>query len=170
MGAAGALRFRRRATRERGPAPERERALPAPSMPDPPRDDVTRLLEDCRGGDRSALDKLLPLLYDELRALAKRHLGRERRDHTLQPTALVHEAFLKLVGERDRDWKNRGHFFALAAQAMRRVLLNHAETRRARKRGGEARKVTLFEAASLFEEQAEDLLALDEALTRLAGF
>jgi len=140
-------------------------------MPEPPRHDVTRLLDDCRSGDRSAFDKLLPLLYDELRSLAKSQLGRERRDHTLQPTALVHEAFLKLVGERDRDWKNRTHFFALASQAMRRVLLNHAESRRAMKRGGgDARKVTLFEAASLFEEQAEDLVALDEALTRLAAF
>lgn len=138
------------------------------SEPDSP--DVTRLLADCRAGDPAALDRLLPLLYDELRSLAKSYLGRERGGHTLEPTALVHEAFLKLVGERERNWRNRSHFFALAAQAMRRVLMNHAEKKKSAKRGGGARRVTLFEAASLFEEDAADLLALDEALRRLAAF
>ena len=132
--------------------------------------DVTRILNGVQQGDPKAAGELLPLVYDELRKLAAHRMANEAAGHTLQPTALVHEAFLKLVGERERDWKNRPHVFALAAQAMRRVLLNHAEPRRAQKRGGDARKVTLFEAASLFEEQAEDLVALDEALTRLASF
>lgn len=129
--------------------------------------EVTELLERCRAGDGEALASLLPLVYDDLRAIARRHLGRERRDHTLQPTALVHEAYLRLVGERNQSLENRAQFLALAATAMRRILINHAEARAAVKRGGGAQKVTLFEAASVLDERAEDLLALEEALQRL---
>ena len=131
---------------------------------------VTRLLVQHRGGDESALDELLPLVYADLRAIAERSLRRERRDHTLQPTALVHEAYLRLVDQADQDWQNRAHFLAIAATAMRRVLVHHAEKRGAEKRGGGAGRVTLFEGASVFEERAEDLLVLDEALDRLGAF
>ncbi len=130
--------------------------------------DVTQLLREYRGGDERALGRLLPIVYAELRGLAQRELGRERAGHTLQPTALVHEAYLRLVKRSDPDWKDRRHFFAVAATAMRRVLVNHAVARRAEKRGGGNERVTLFEAASVFEERAEDLLALDEALRRLS--
>jgi RNA polymerase sigma factor (TIGR02999 family) len=129
--------------------------------------DATRLLAECERGDEAALAQLFPIVYGELRALAARHLGRERRDHTLQPTALVHEAFLKLAGERNQRWQSHGHFLGLAATAMRRILIDHAVRRNAEKRGGGRERTQLFEAASLFEERAEDLLALDEALQKL---
>ncbi len=129
---------------------------------------ITDLLSQSRAGDARALEELLPLMYDQLRALAEAHLRRERADHTLQPTALVHEAYLKLAGQDQHDFANRGHFMALAATAMRRILINHAHARNAQKRGGALERRTLFEAASVFEERAEDLLALDEALERLA--
>jgi RNA polymerase sigma factor (TIGR02999 family) len=131
-------------------------------------DTVTRLLADCRRGDERALEQLLPLVYDELRRLAGRFLDRERSDHTLQATALVHEAYLKLVDQRQRDWNDRRHFLCIAATAMRRVLVNHALARRAEKRGGGRRRVTLFGAPTVFEERAEDLAALDGALERMA--
>jgi RNA polymerase sigma factor (TIGR02999 family) len=134
-----------------------------------PPTEVTRLLAQCRDGDREVLSRLLPLVYADLRELAGRHLRRERPDHTLQPTALVHEAYLRLVDQDERTFENRAHFLAIAATAMRRILVNHAVARRAEKRGGGAEKVTLFEAASVFEERAEDLVALDEALDRFAA-
>ena len=129
---------------------------------------VTRLLESCREGDAGALEQLMPLVYDELRGLAGRQLSRERIDHTLQATALVNEVFLKLVDQRNQSWQNRGHFLCVAAMAMRRILVNHAHAKKAAKRGGGRARVTLDEGAALFEERAEDLLALDTALTKLA--
>ena len=132
--------------------------------------EITRLLEECRAGDQSALEALFPLVYDELRAVAQRHLRRERRDHTLQATSLVHEAYLRLIDQDKQQWQNRSHFLSLAATAMRRILINHAHQSRAQKRGGNHQRVTLFEAVSVFEEQATDLLGLDEALDRLATF
>ena len=132
--------------------------------------EVTHLLERLREGDQASLPQLLAVLYDELRRMAVGQLRRERPDHTLQPTALLNEAYLRLVDQRQQDWKNRAHFLGVASTAMRRVLMHHARKQAADKRGGQARQVTLFDAAHLFEEPAEDLLALDEALDRLAGF
>lgn len=130
--------------------------------------DVTQLLSAVRGGDGSAFDELLGALQSELRGLASRHLGRERNDHTLQPTALVNEAYLRLVDQRDRGWEDRSHFLAIASTAMRRVLLEHARSRLAEKRGGGAERVTLFEVESPMEESPEATVALDEALTAFA--
>ncbi len=130
--------------------------------------DVTRLLGECREGGKDALDRVLPLVYEELRTLAERSLRRESPGHTLQATALVNEAWLRLVDQREQNWENRSHFLAIAATAMRRILVNHARDRRALKRGGDRQRETLFEAAALFEERADDLLALDEALDKLA--
>jgi RNA polymerase sigma factor (TIGR02999 family) len=130
--------------------------------------DVTELLQRCQGGDGSALSQLLPLVYDELRSRAASQLHRERMDHTLQPTALVHEAWLKLVDQRNQDWNNRQHFLAIAAQAMRRVLVHHAEGAKALKRGGDRAKVTLLDQAGEAQSPSLDVLALDEALQKLA--
>jgi RNA polymerase sigma factor (TIGR02999 family) len=130
--------------------------------------EVTRLLSAAAVGDRRAAADLLPLVYDELRRLAAAHLAAEAPGHTLQPTALVHEAYLRLVGRTDdAQWDGRGHFFAAAAQAMRRLLVETARRKRAVKRSGRAR-VDLDEAALAIPETHEDLLALDEALDRLA--
>ncbi len=131
-------------------------------------DDVTQLLAAVNSGDEEAANRLFPLIYDELRNVARRYLGRERAGHTLQATALVHEAYLKLVGQRDASWHGRAHFLAVAATAMRRILVNHAKAHRSAKRGGGRPKLALDEAAALFEDRAGDLLELDEALTRLA--
>jgi RNA polymerase sigma factor (TIGR02999 family) len=118
-------------------------------------------------GDREALDALLPLVYDELRRIAARYLGRERVDHTLQPTALVHEAYLRLIDQHSVDWRNRAQFFGLAANMMRRILVNHAEARRAAKRDGA--KIPIDDLTVFCAEQDLDLLALDEALEQLAA-
>jgi RNA polymerase sigma factor (TIGR02999 family) len=134
-----------------------------------PASDVRRLLAQCRSGDEGAQGDLLPLVYDELRALAAAHLAHERRDHTLQATALVHEAWIKLSGLSPDAIREHGHFLALAGRAMRRILVNHAHARNALKRGGGRGRTTLFEASSVFEEQADDILDLDQALTRLAA-
>lgn len=131
--------------------------------------DVTQLLADWRNGDAAALDQLMPLVYRELRHLAEHYMRSERTDHTLQPTALVHEAYLRLV-QIDVDWQDRVHFFAIAAQVMRRILVDHARKHRYAKRGAGARKVALDEAIDLSRERAGDLLALDDALTSLAAF
>ncbi len=128
---------------------------------------ITQLLIDSQRGDRAALDQLMPLVYGELRRLAQSYLRAERPDHTLQATALVHEAYLRLVNQRNVDWKNRAQFFGMAASMMRRILVNHAEAHHAAKRGGEAQKLSLDEAVSFFEEQNLDLLALDQALDKL---
>lgn len=130
--------------------------------------DLTRLLIDFGNGDRDSLDALFPVVYDELRRLASSYLRRERSDHTLQPTALVHEAYMKLIDQREVDWENRAQFFGIAAQIMRRILIKHAEKHHAEKRGGNLQKVELDEAIGFFEKRNLDLLALDEALTKLA--
>ncbi len=137
-------------------------------MASPPKD-VTQLLLDWSDGHQGALDQLMPLVYDELRRLASHYLRHERPGHTLQPTALVHEAYLRLVGEENRRWENRAHFFAIAAQLMRRILVEHARSHHAAKRGGAAPKLALAEAADLAQASGMDLVSLDEALSRLAA-
>ncbi len=129
--------------------------------------EVTRLLADWRGGDHRALDKLMLLIYDELRVLARRYMKRERHDHTLQTTALVNEAYLRLLGQQQADWQNRAHFFAVAARVMRHLLVDHARSRRYARRGGSALRITLDEAVAASPEASVDLLALNEALGRL---
>jgi RNA polymerase sigma factor (TIGR02999 family) len=132
--------------------------------------EVTRLLQDWTNGNREALDKLLPLVYDELRRLAHSYLTRERPDHTLQTTALVHEAYLKLMDQHSVNWQNRAQFFAISAQAMRRILLDNARRHTAIKRGSGGPKVSLDEVATISHDAAnESLIALDEALERLAA-
>jgi RNA polymerase sigma factor (TIGR02999 family) len=125
---------------------------------------VTRWLQELHAGDASRLPAIAAAVQDELRALASRHLARERRGHTLQPTALVNEAYLKLVEQRDQGWETRRHFIAIASTAMRRVLLEHSRARLAEKRGGGARRVTLFEVPSALDEEPDALVALDGAL------
>lgn len=129
--------------------------------------DVTQLLADLREGHSDALDALLPVLYGELRALAARQLAKERRGHTLEPTALVHEAWLKLVDQRVRDWQNRAHFMAIAATAMRRVLVDHAVAAKAQKRGGGRARVTLIDTPGEVATDPLDVIALDQALEEL---
>ncbi|HUP25103.1 MAG TPA: sigma-70 family RNA polymerase sigma factor [Thermoanaerobaculia bacterium] len=131
-------------------------------------DEVTLLLEAWASGDRSALNRLLPLVHDELHRLAHRHLQRERVGHTLQTTALVNEAYLRLVGQRRSRWQNRAHFFAIAAQMMRRILIDHARKMAFAKRGGGIPKISLDDACVIAEERAEELVALDDALQSLA--
>jgi RNA polymerase sigma factor (TIGR02999 family) len=131
--------------------------------------DVTQLLVDWRNGDQAALGKLMPLVYDELRRLAEHYLRRERPDHTLQATALVHEAYLRLVDKDHPNWQNRAHFFAVAAQLMRRILVDHARRHHYVKRGGGAPNVSLDEAIMVSNERGAELIALDEALTGLAA-
>ena len=138
-------------------------------MTSPQEKDVTQLLVAVSNGDREALDKLLPLVYDELRHLANRYLRRERPDHTLQATALVNEAYLRLVAQHV-SWQNRAHFFGVAAEMMRRILVDHARNHQAAKRGSGGVKLALDEAIGVSNEQAAELIALDEALTALAEF
>jgi RNA polymerase sigma factor (TIGR02999 family) len=128
---------------------------------------VTRLLRQIEQGDRQAAEELLPLVYHELRRLARSRMARERPGQTLTPTALVHEAYLRLVKDESLGWDNRGHFFAAAAEAMRRILIERARRYAARKHGGGQERVTLDETASPMSAPLEDLLALDAALTRL---
>ena len=131
--------------------------------------DVTQLLLEWSNGNKAALDQLMPVVYDELRHLAARYLSMERSNHTLQPTALVHEAYLQLVDESRVAWQGRAHFFGAAAQLMRRILVDHARERNAVKRGGGALKVTLNEALAVPELPDLDLVALDRALNDLAA-
>jgi RNA polymerase sigma factor (TIGR02999 family) len=132
--------------------------------------EVTRILDAIQAGDAQAAGQLLPLVYDELRALAAQRLARESPGQTLQATALVHEAYLRLVGGDDRPrWEGRGHFFAVAAEAMRRILIDNARRKRRHKRGGERNRVDLDADAVAAPQPADDLLDLDEALTRLAA-
>jgi len=131
--------------------------------------DVTGLLQAWSEGDPEAAEKLIPLVYDELRRQATRHLRRERRNHTLRPTALVHEAYMRLVGQRQAVWKSRTQFFAVAAQMMRRVLVDHARRHRAAKRAGSLCRVTLDEGVASYEPRDLDLVALEDALTELAA-
>jgi RNA polymerase sigma factor (TIGR02999 family) len=129
---------------------------------------VTRLLRAWSAGDPDAQEELLPLVYNELRRRAAGHLRRDRRDHTLQPTALVHEAYLRLIGQRDVDWQSRTHFFALASRMMRRILVDHARTRAAAKRPEGQLRVTLDDDLASVAPRGFDLLILDEALSELA--
>src|SRR6266478_470859 len=124
-----------------------------------PRDDVTLLLRRWSHGDRGALDELMPLIYRELHKLAKRHMTQQEAGHTLQTTAVIHEAYLKLGGSSDKDWENRAHFFGVAAKAMRHVLVDHARTRRAAKRGGAIRALRLDEDIDTSGERMAQLIA-----------
>lgn len=128
---------------------------------------VTRLLRAWSAGNADAQEELLPLVYDELRRRAAGQLRRDRRGHTLQPTALVHEAYLRLLGQRDVDWQSRTHFFALASRMMRRVLVDHARARSAAKRPDEAMRVAFTGDVAIFDPRGCDLLMLDEALSEL---
>lgn len=132
--------------------------------------DVTRLLGKLQSGNEDAVAELVPLLYGELRRMAASYLSRERHNHTLQPTAVVHEAYLRLVDQKAVQWQNRQHFFGVAAQVMRRILVDYARGHKADKRGGAIPKVSLEQAIVVSRERSADLLALDEALTRLAAF
>ena len=131
---------------------------------------VTEMLAEWSdSGDREALDKLIPIVYEELRRQAARYLQRERPGHTLQTTALVHEAYVRLIDQAGVRWQNRAHFFGIAAEMMRRILVDHARKRRAAKRGGDALKLTLNEALNASGERNLDLIAVDDALTKLAA-
>ena len=135
-------------------------------MPQPIEPDLTALLRDASEGDQNALDRLMPLVYGELRKIAASYLRQERKDHTLQPTALVHEAYLRLTHQKDVAWQNRAHFFGIAAQMMRRILVDHARKRQAAKRDASAWKVATAEVDG-GAESAPELLALDRALEEL---
>ena len=130
--------------------------------------ELTNLLDDWKHGDPSALEKLTPLIYDELRRIAHRYARRERNGHTLQTTALINEAYVRLAGHDSPDWQNRQHFFAVTAQVMRHVLIDHARRRRALKYGAGAQQVSLSEAEAMTNERATELIALDDALAELA--
>lgn len=139
-------------------------------MPTSTPQEITTLLLAWGSGDRAALDQLMPLVHDELRRMAHRYLGRERAGHTLQSAALVNEAYLKLIGERQMDWQNRAHFFAVAARVMRQILVDYARTRNRDRRGGGAQRVSLEDALAVASEQSAELVALDDALHGLAAF
>jgi RNA polymerase sigma factor (TIGR02999 family) len=134
----------------------------------PRQHEITQLLAEWREGNQSALDDLYPLVYDELHRLARRYMNRERKGHTLQTTALINEAYVRLVDQRNVHWANRSHFFAISAQIMRRILIDHARRHAYAKRGGGAQQVSLEEVAAITPEHSEDLLRLDEALKSLA--
>ena len=138
-------------------------------MRTPPAKDVTELLIDWSNGDQEALNKLMPLVYDELHRLASRYLRRERPNHTLQTTALVHEAYVRLVDENNANWRNRIQFFAVASQLMRHILVDYARRRNAAKRGGEYARLSFDEQMIVSKEKSADLMALDEALNGLAA-
>lgn len=134
--------------------------------------DVTQLINKAQSGDKESLDKLLPLIYDELRRVAANQLRAERENHTLQATALVHEAYLRLLEQHEVDWQNRAHFFSIAAEMMRRILVNYAIQRNAKKRGDGITRISLDDAISFSSNNDEDLdlVSLDAALKRLAEF
>ena len=146
------------------PAQSEQRLQMAQSSPH----EVTQLLEDWSSGDQVALDKLIPLVESELHRLAHHYMDRERAGHTLQTTALVNEAYLRLVGQANVDWHNRSHFFGIAARLMRQILVDYARKRNYAKRGGNAQQVSLDEAAVVAKERAGEMIALDEALNHLA--
>jgi RNA polymerase sigma factor (TIGR02999 family) len=135
---------------------------------DDQRDDLTGLLLEWRHGDKAALETLTPLVYDELRRIAHRYVRREREGHTLQTTALVNEAFVRLAGADKIAWQNRTHFFAVTAQVMRHILIDHARRRHYTKHGGQVRQVALEDAAAMSRQRAAELVMLDEALAELA--
>jgi RNA polymerase sigma-70 factor (ECF subfamily) len=130
--------------------------------------EITALLRKVRNGDREAESRLVGKVYDNLHRMAAHFMRRERFDHTLRPTALVHEAYLRLVQNRQHEWADRAHFFAVAASVMRRILVDHARRRHAGKRGGHMQRIELSEPLAYIEEKAEEMLALDQALSRLA--
>jgi RNA polymerase sigma factor (TIGR02999 family) len=136
----------------------------------PAREEVTRMLIDWSGGDGEAPARLMPLVYEELRRLARQYLQRERPDHTLQATGLVHEAYLRLVDQSTTTWQNRAHFFGVAAQIMRRILVDYARSHRAEKRGGGWDKLVFDDALAPSAERSIDLVALDDALKDLLAF
>lgn len=136
----------------------------------PSRPDISALLIDWSNGDKAALDKLLPVVERELHRLAHNYMKKEKAHHTLQTSALVNEAYLKLVDQRHTHWQNRAHFFGIAARIMRRILLNHARDKHREKRGGAAVQVSLSDVAIVSNERSAELLALDEALQRLGEF
>ena len=131
--------------------------------------DVTRILKAIKAGSGEATDELLPIVYNELRELAAKKLRNESSGNTLQPTALVHEAYLRLIGSEGDDWENRGHFFAAAAEAMRRILIDRARARKSQKKGGDAKQLSLDGLTEISLEKADELIALDEALDELAS-
>jgi RNA polymerase sigma factor (TIGR02999 family) len=137
-------------------------------MNTPPPNEITERLIAWGAGDKAALDQLLPIVYQELRRMAGNYLRQENPGHTLQPTALVHEAWLRLIDQTRVTWQNRAQFFGVAAQLMRRILVDHAKTKHREKRGGEAIKLSLDDVINLSRERAADLLALDDALDELA--
>jgi RNA polymerase sigma factor (TIGR02999 family) len=132
--------------------------------------EISQLLHAWSEGDQTARDRLIPLLYEELRQIAHRYMDRQQVGHTLQTTALIHEAYLRLVDQTKVNWQNRGHFFGVAATAMRQILVDYARTRQAAKRGGGTWRVSLAEAAGFAEEPTAELVALDDALRSLAAF
>jgi RNA polymerase sigma-70 factor (ECF subfamily) len=132
--------------------------------------DITQLLRQSRAGDRAAVDQVIPLAYDELRRLAGAYLRNQAPGHTLQPTALVHEAYLRLTDRSQPDWKDRAHFFSLAATIMRQILVDHARSKGAVKRGGAYAQVEFKETLNYSDEKASDLVILDDALKGLAAF
>ena len=140
------------------------------AMKEPASQEITQLLLAWRGGDKQALDALVPLVYEELRRLARHFMRGQREGHTLQTTALVNEAYLRLIDSSRVNWQNRAHFFAISAQLMRRVLIDFARAKASQKRGGELIKVTLDEQVEAADAQEAELLALDEALEDLARF
>ena len=131
--------------------------------------EITQLLAEVRSGNRDAESRLASVVYHELHRMASRYMHHERPDHSLQATILVHEAYLQLVNQEERNWQNRSHFFALAAQIMRRILIDHARSRHALKRGGAGVKVQLDDVVVFSDDKCEELIAVDEALTRLAA-
>jgi len=137
-------------------------------MAGPSQSDVTQLLVNWSNGDQQALEKLIPLVYGELRRLADRYLRRERPGHTLQSTALVNEAWMKLIDQRNVHWQNRAHFFGVAAQMIRRILVDYARSRHASKRGGHAYKISLEDVVEMPKQRDLDLVALDDALEGLS--
>lgn len=136
---------------------------------DPLSQNITHLLKEWGDGDQRALDELTPIVYEELRQQAARYLRKERPGHSLQATALINEAFLRLIDVKNVQWQNRAHFFGIAANLMRRILVDHARRRDAEKRGGTQMRLTLEDAVAIAREPAVDLLAIDEALDRLAA-
>jgi RNA polymerase sigma-70 factor (ECF subfamily) len=138
-------------------------------MVKPPDNEVTKLLEAWRDGKPEAIDELMPLVYQELRRMAKHYMNSQPSGHTLQTTALINEAYLKLADNREKNWQNRAHFFAVAARAMRHILVDHARSHKAEKRGGETQIMSLEDVAVISSERAGEVVALDEALQDLSN-
>ena len=138
------------------------------NIPRPEQHEITELLEQWSEGNQTALDKLYPLVYEELRRLARSYMRREAKGHTLQTTALINEAYVRMVDQKNVRWRNRTHFFAISAQIMRRILVDHARRYLYNKRGGGARRVSLDETMIVAPERSEEVLMLDEALSNLA--